>query len=68
VRSFEREKGAEGHKRMIFLKITWKSRDSTSVIDLERRLTEYPTLNGFNKYIYSIERFAISVPLSEKAL
>jgi hypothetical protein len=30
-------------------------------------VTEYPTLNGFDKYIHSIERFAISVPLIEKA-
>jgi hypothetical protein len=49
------------------LKITWKSRDSTSVMDLERRLTEYPPLNGFDKCIHSIERFATSVPLIEKA-
>jgi len=49
-------------------KITWKSRDFTSVIDLEQRLTEYPTLNGFDKFIYSIERFATLVPLSEKTL
>jgi len=50
------------------LKIMWKSHDSTSVIDLERRLTEYLTLNSFDKCIYSIERFATSVPLIKKAL
>jgi len=50
------------------LKIMWKSRDSTSVIDLERRLTEYLTLNGFDKCIHSIERFATSIPLIEKTL
>jgi hypothetical protein len=50
------------------LKITWKSRDSPSVINLDRRVTEYPTLNDFDKFIHSIERFATLVPISEKAL
>jgi hypothetical protein len=31
-------------------------------------VTEYPTLNGFDNFIHSIERFATLVPLSEKAL
>jgi hypothetical protein len=31
-------------------------------------VTEYPTLNGFDKFIHSIERFATLVPLSEKTL
>jgi hypothetical protein len=57
-----------GKTGALLLKIMWKSRDSTSVIDSERRLTEYLTLNGFDKCIHSIERFATSVPLIEKAL
>jgi hypothetical protein len=43
------------------------ARDGYSVIDLERKLMEYSTLNGFDKCIHSIERFATSVPLIEKA-
>jgi len=58
-----------GAKQVVLVKrITWKSRDFTSIIDLERRVTEYPTLNGFDKFIHSIERFATLVPLSEKTL
>jgi hypothetical protein len=58
-----------GAKRVVLVKrIMWKSRDFTSVIDLERRVTEYPTLNGFDKFIHSIERFATLVSLSEKTL
>jgi len=30
-------------------------------------VTKYPTLNSFDKFIHSIERFATLVPLSEKA-
>jgi hypothetical protein len=57
-----------GAKRFDHVKrITWKSRDFTSVIDLERRLTKYPTLHGFDKFIHSIERFVTSIPLIEKA-
>jgi hypothetical protein len=57
-----------GAKRVDHAKIiTWKSCDFTSVIDLEQRLTKYPTLHGFDKFIHSIERFTTSVPLIEKA-
>jgi hypothetical protein len=58
-----------GAKQVDHIKrITWKSRDFTFVIELERRPMEYPTLNGFDKFIHSIERFATLVPLSKKAL
>jgi hypothetical protein len=37
------------------------------IIDLQRRLTEYPTLSDFDKCIHSFKRFATLVPLIEKA-
>lgn len=46
----------------------WNARVLASVIDLEWRVTEYTTLNGFDSFIHSIEHFATLVPLSEKTL